>query len=551
MTTRTPSRSRSAPQDPASRGPVVLCILDGWGLRDDARDNALAQAALPHWQAMTEGRPPARIATSGAAVGLPDGQMGNSEVGHMTIGAGRIPLQDLPRIDAAIADGSFARIPALQDCLQAAGQAGGCLHVLGLLSPGGVHSHQRHVLALAEAAAASGLAVRIHALLDGRDTPPQSARAVLPEVEAAIGRLNAAGADIRIATVCGRYFGMDRDKRWDRVALAYAAMVDGRGVRRADTAMAALEAAYAAGETDEFVRPAAIGDYAGMRDGDAAIMANFRADRARELMTALVDPQFDGFARRLPELAAVAGMASYSAALDERMGVLFPSMTFPHTLGACAADAGLRQIRIAETEKYAHVTFFLNGGEEACFPGEERAMVPSPKVATYDLQPEMSAAEVTDRVVEALDGRRFGLIVVNYANPDMVGHTGKLPAAIRAAETVDACLGRLVAAVGRAGGAMLVTADHGNLEEMRDPESGAAHTQHTTNPVPALLVGPAAQGQRLADGGLADIAPTLLDLLGLARPDEMTGRSLLRPAEAESGAAGSNPDPGPADRAIA
>ena len=529
-----------------SPAPVVLCILDGWGLRDAPEDNALAQADLPNWSRFTAAQAPARIATSGAAVGLPDGQMGNSEVGHMTIGSGRIPVQDLPRIDAAIADGSFARIPALQEVLDAARARSGTVHILGLLSPGGVHSHQRHILALAKAAADAGLAVRLHALLDGRDTPLQSARDLLPQVEAGLQEIRDAGADARIATICGRYYGMDRDKRWERTALAYAALVDGEGVRRAGTAAEALQAAYEAEETDEFVQPAVIGDYAGMADGDALVMANFRADRARQMMTALTDPQFDGFARRMPAFAAVAGMASYSAALDERMAVLFPALTFPNTLGACLAEAGLKQIRIAETEKYAHVTFFLNGGEEQVFAGEERALVPSPKVATYDLQPEMSAAQVTDEVVAALDSGRFALVVVNFANPDMVGHTGKLPAAIKAAEAVDEALGRVAEAVERAGGVMLVTADHGNLEEMRDPDSGAAHTQHTTNPVPALLVGPAAQGRRLADGGLADIAPTILDLLGLKQPAEMTGHSLLQPADA--GRAG---NAGRADRAIA
>lgn len=514
------------PDAPGGAGPVVLCILDGWGLREAAQDNALALARLPAWDRLVAQCPPARILTSGGAVGLPDGQMGNSEVGHMTIGAGRIARQDLPRIDAAIADGSLAASPALTRTLEAAGRAGGRVHILGLLSPGGVHSHHRHILALARAAAEQGLPVRIHAFLDGRDTPPRSAAQVLAEVEPALAAL----PDTRIATLCGRYYAMDRDRRWERTERAHACLVEGRAERRAASAAEALAAAYAADESDEFVLPAVIAGHDGMRDGDVLIMANFRADRARQIMTALTDPMFDGFPCRRPAFSAVAGMASYSEELDSRMAVLFPPLTFPHTLGEWVARAGLRQLRVAETEKYAHVTFFLNGGEERCFEGEERAMVPSPKVATYDLQPEMSAAEVTDRVVEGLAGGRFGLIVVNYANPDMVGHTGILPAAIRAAEAVDACLARLAAAVEKAGGALLVTADHGNLEEMRDPASGEAHTQHTTNPVPALLAGPAAAGLRLADGGLADIAPTVLALLGLAPPAEMTGQSLLRPA---------------------
>ena len=508
--------------------PVVLCILDGWGLRDDPANNALALARLPVWHRLMRECANARISTSGADVGLPDGQMGNSEVGHMNIGAGRIAVPDLPRIDKAIAAGELGRNAGLQAALSRLKTSGGTLHLMGLLSPGGVHSHQDHMAALARIAADSGVPVAIHAFLDGRDTPPQSARAFMAEFQRAIAGL----AGVRIASIGGRYFAMDRDKRWERVAKAYVALVDAEG-RRAPDADAAITQAYAAGETDEFVAPTAVGDYRGMRDGDGILMANFRADRAREILTALLDPHFDGFPRaRRPRFGAAIGMVEYSAPLNPLLTTLFPAVRFAKTLGEVVANARMRQLRIAETEKYAHVTFFLNGGEEAVFPGEDRILVPSPKVATYDLKPEMSAPEVTDRLVAAVQSGVYDLIVVNYANPDMVGHTGVLAAAIRAAECVDECLGRLEAAVENAGGVLLITADHGNLEEMRDPATDQPHTQHTTNPVPIVLTGPGAEGYGLADGRLADIAPTLLRFLGLPQPSEMTGRALLVAAAA-------------------
>lgn len=503
--------------------PVVLCILDGWGLRDAPTDNALALARTPVWDRLMRGAATARISTSGADVGLPDGQMGNSEVGHMNIGAGRIAVPDLPRIDKAIAAGELQRNGTLQAALAKLKASGGTLHLMGLLSPGGVHSHQDHMAALARIAAEAGVPVAIHAFLDGRDTPPQSGRGFLSEFERAIADF----VGVRIATVGGRYFAMDRDKRWERVAKAYAVLVDSEG-RRAPDADTAVTQAYAANETDEFITPTAIADYRGMRDGDGILMANFRADRAREILTALLDPHFDGFPRpRRRHFATAIGMVEYSVQLNPLLVTLFPPVRFTKTLGELVANAGMRQLRIAETEKYAHVTFFLNGGEEAMFRGEDRILVPSPKVATYDLKPEMSAPEVTDKLVAAVQSGTYDLIVVNYANPDMVGHTGVLAAAIRAAECIDDCLGRLEAAVTKAGGVLVITADHGNLEEMRDPATGQPHTQHTTNLVPIVLTGPGAAGFGLNNGRLADIAPTLLRFLGLAQPAEMTGRVLL------------------------
>jgi len=509
--------------------PVVLCILDGWGLRAEREWNAIAQAKTPNWLSLVRDNATARIGTSGRDVGLPDGQMGNSEVGHMNIGAGRVAVPELPRIDNAVHDGSLARAPALLELIAKLKASSGTLHLAGLLSPGGVHSHQDHMAAVAKVVAAAGVPVAIHAFLDGRDTPPRSALDYLAAFRQSLG----GQPGITFATVIGRYFAMDRDKRWERVSLAYNAMTLGVG-KLAPSPEAAIEQAYAEGQNDEFVAAMAIGNYAGMQDRDGLFFANFRADRAREILTALLDPVFDGFERQLvPQFAAVLGMVEYSSVLAPLMPALFPPVRHAMTLGETVSRAGMTQLRIAETEKYAHVTFFLNGGEEAVFPGEDRIMVPSPKVATYDLQPEMSAPELTDKLVGAIASGRYDLIVVNYANPDMVGHTGVLSAAIKAVEAVDACLGKVEAAVNAAGGVLLVTADHGNLEQMQDPASGQAHTQHTTNLVPLVLAGPAARGMALRDGRLADIAPTLLHFLGLKQPAEMTGQALLAPASAE------------------
>lgn len=514
--------SASTPNRPPK--PVVLCILDGWGHREDPTDNAIAQANTPNWDRLMSSAPHALVETSGHDVGLPEGQMGNSEVGHMNIGAGRVVMQDLPRIDRAIADGSLARNAALLRFIDTLKASGGTCHLMGLLSPGGVHSHQDHMVALAKVVAAAGVPVRVHAFLDGRDTPPQSGRDFTARFLADIGGLR----DVRMATVAGRFYAMDRDKRWDRVQAAYDTMVDAAGTRHAD-ALALIEASYADGKTDEFVQPAVVGDYAGARDGDGVLFANFRSDRAREITQALLDPAFDGFARtRVVRFAAAAGMGQYSVAHTAWLDTLFPPEALTGILGEVVATAGRTQLRIAETEKYAHVTFFLNGGEERVYPGEERILVPSPKVATYDLQPEMSAPEVTDRLVEAIDSGRFDLIVVNFANGDMVGHSGILAAAIKAAEAVDIALGRVEQAVLKAGGAMIVTADHGNCELMRDPETGEPHTAHTVGKVDALLIGAPADIVGLRDGRLADLAPTALALMDLPQPAEMTGHSLLQ-----------------------
>ncbi len=504
--------------------PVVLCVLDGWGYRAESENNAIALADTPVWDRLTGARAWGRLATAGAAVGLPEGQMGNSEVGHMTIGAGRVILQDLPRIDAAVADGSLARNPVLLSLVDRLRESGGRCHLMGLVSPGGVHAHQEHIAALARIVSEAGVPVRIHAFLDGRDVPPRAAGDDLPRFEAAIRAL----ADVRIATVSGRYYAMDRDRRWERTARARDALVSAEGGAAASAAAAVAES-YAREVGDEFVEPAAIGDHEGMADGDGLVMANFRADRARQILSALLDPEFEGFAReRRVRFAAACGLCSYSAALDRWIEPMFPPLEVTESLGAVVSAAGLRQLRIAETEKYAHVTFFLNGGEEREMPGEERVLVPSPRVATYDLQPEMAAPQVTEGVVDAIAGGRFDLIVVNYANTDMVGHTGDLVAAMAAVAAVDRCLGRLAEAVGAAGGALLVTADHGNAECMRGTDGATPHTAHTHGPVPAVLVGPG--GLALRDGALADIAPTVLDLMGLAAPAAMTGRSLLVPA---------------------
>jgi 2,3-bisphosphoglycerate-independent phosphoglycerate mutase len=503
--------------------PLVLCILDGWGERENGADNAIARARTPVWDALMQRWPHARLDASEHHVGLPDGQMGNSEVGHTNLGAGRVVMQDLPRIDQAIADGTLATLPAMRDFIAKLAASGGAAQVIGLLSPGGVHSHQDQIAALAAILGDAGLPVAVHALLDGRDTPPKSAVGYLRKFQQDI----AGHGDIRIATVAGRYYGMDRDKRWDRVAKAYRVLTEGAGEHAGDP-VKAVEAAYARGETDEFVLPTAIGDWHGMRDGDGVLFANFRADRIREIAGALLDPEFSGFARaRTVKFAAAAGLVEYSAELNRFLATLFPPYDLSGTFGEVIAAAGLKQLRIAETEKYAHVTFFFNGGRETVFPGEERILVPSPQVATYDLQPEMSAPEVTDRVVAAIRSGRFDVIVLNYANTDMVGHSGSIDAAIKAVETVDTCLGRLAEAVAEMGGTLVITADHGNAEMMRDPETGEPHTAHTLNPVPFIIVNPPGAVARIENGRLADVAPTLLDILGLEKPPGMTGHSLI------------------------
>lgn len=500
--------------------PVVLCILDGWGESDERDHNAIMQALTPNWDRLRAHYPGGTLSASEGDVGLPSGQMGNSEVGHMNIGAGRVVMQDLPRIDAAINDGSLVKNPQLATFIAALKKSGGAAHLLGLVSEGGVHSHQAHVAALANAISAAGVPVVVHAFLDGRDTAPQSAKAFVAQLESSLK-----GA--RIATVSGRYYAMDRDKRWERVQQAYAAL-NGKGEKAPD-AQAAITQSYANGKNDEFVLPTVIGDYAGMKDGDGIVMANFRADRARQLLHVLIDPAFKDFERKPVKFAATLGMVEYSDALNSMIPALFPQQTLDSNLGDLVSQAGMTQLRIAETEKYAHVTFFFSGGREEPYKGEERILVPSPKVATYDLKPEMSAFEMTDKLVEAINSQRFDFIVVNYANTDMVGHSGDIKAAMKAVEAVDACLGRVCEALDKVGGAMLITADHGNAECLHDEESGQPHTAHTLNFVPAILVAKDYMntGAALPQGILADIAPTILDLLGLPKPTAMTGRSLI------------------------
>jgi 2,3-bisphosphoglycerate-independent phosphoglycerate mutase len=507
----------------SSPRPALLCILDGWGWRTDKKDNAIAAAQTPNYTRMLEDCPHALLQTSGRAVGLPQGQMGNSEVGHMNIGSGRVVAQDLPRIDVAIEDGSLGMRPALRDLIAKVEATKGAVHLMGLLSPGGVHSHQDQMVALVKVLAQSRLPVFVHAFLDGRDTPPKSARGFIEKFLKDIAGV----AGVRMATLSGRYYAMDRDKRWDRVQKCYDAMVDANAPRHTDI-FAALDASYAENVTDEFVIPAALGDYAGVSDGDALLFANFRADRAREISMSLLDGGFQGFARaRVVKFCAAVGMTEYSEELATMMTAIFPPEDVRETLGEVMAEHGLKQLRIAETEKYAHVTFFLNGGREEPFAGEDRILVPSPKVSTYDHKPEMSAFQVTDKLEEAILSGKYDLIVANYANPDMVGHTGVMQAAVKAVDAIDECLGRLRAAIEKAHGVMLLTADHGNVEMMKDPQTGEPHTAHTLFDVPIVAIN-APEGTQLENGRLADVAPTMLALMGLEQPQPMTGHSLLK-----------------------
>lgn len=501
--------------------PVALCILDGWGLRAERANNAPLLAETPTFDGLMATCPSAQLVTHGPDVGLPSGQMGNSEVGHTNIGAGRVVAMDLGQIDLAIEDGSFDAQKALLAFIAALKESGGTAHLMGLASPGGVHCHQNHIAHAAKVIAAAGVPVSVHAITDGRDVPPRSAADQLATLEADLPE----GA--QIVTITGRYYAMDRDNRWERVEKAYRAMIEGAGERQSDAAAPDIVKSYYADDlTDEFLPATVIGDYAGVKEGDGVFFINFRADRAREILFAIGDPGFDAFdISGRPSLAALLGMVDYSQKHNAFMETVFPKQKIENTLGAWVAKHGLRQFRLAETEKYPHVTFFLNGGKEEPEAGEDRFMPPSPKVATYDLQPEMSAPEVAEKFVEAIEAG-YDLIVTNFANPDMVGHTGDLQAAIKACEAVDRGLGRVVAALEAAGGAMIVTADHGNCETMVDPETGQPHTAHTTNPVPVLVFG-APEGTRLTNGRLADLAPTLLALMNLPQPAEMTGRSLI------------------------
>ncbi|MCB8878780.1 2,3-bisphosphoglycerate-independent phosphoglycerate mutase [Acidisoma cellulosilytica] len=509
--------------------PVMLVILDGWGWRDSNTDNAVRLAHTPVFDRLWGNGPHTFLSTSGEDVGLPEGQFGNSEVGHLNIGAGRVVMQDLPRITRAARDGSLGQNAVLRDLIAKARAGSGTIHLLGLISPGGVHAHQDHAVALAHILTEAGLTVLIHAVTDGRDTPPRSGVGFVAEFEAALPP----GA--RIATLSGRYYAMDRDNRWERVKRAFDVIISGQGPHFGSAAEA-IAAGYGEDLGDEFLLPAVIGGYEGVKPGDALLTFNFRADRTRQILMAMLDPAFDGFDRGpLPPFGAAAGLTQYSTALNAFQTTLFAPISMDDLLGQVVAQAGRRQLRMAETEKYPHVTYFLNGGIEVPNDGEERILVASPKVATYDLQPEMSAPELTAKAVEAIDSGRFDLIILNFANPDMVGHTGILEAAIRAVETVDTGLGEIVTAVTRQGGALFVTADHGNCELMRDQVTLVPHTAHTLNPVPAMLVG-VPMGTTLASGRLGDIAPTLLALMGIAQPEAMTGVSLLRSATAATSA---------------
>ncbi len=506
----------------------MLVILDGWGINPNPENNAIAQARTPHYDAWLKEYPHAAIDASGHAVGLPDGVMGNSEVGHLNIGAGRIAAVGLTRIYQAIEDGSFFTNPELRSAFAAVKEKDSTLHLMGLLSDGGVHSHQDHLYALLQMAKREGVSKAvIHAFMDGRDTPPTSGLEYLGQLKAKMKEIGVG----EIATVIGRYYAMDRDKRWERIQLSYQAIVSGAG-HPAKNLEEAVTASYAAGEGDEFIKPIVHVNDAGkpvatLRDGDAVIFFNFRADRARQLTYALTDPKFSGFARPVfPKLSRYICMGEYDQAL--RLPVAFPRVELKNTFGELLAARGLQQLRIAETEKYAHVTFFFNGGDETVFPGEDRVLIPSPReVATYDLKPQMSAPQITDEVLKRLDQDHYDVIVLNFANADMVGHSGKLPAAIRAVEVLDEQLGRIYGALMARGGTMVVTADHGNCEKMLD-ENGHPHTAHTLDLVPFLLIGERwKRAQLRPEGKLEDIAPTLLQILGLPKPPEMSGRSMI------------------------
>lgn len=510
--------------------PVVLIVLDGLGHREQIDANAVELAHKTTWPRLLSRYPTTLLHCSGLAVGLPDGQMGNSEVGHTILGGGRIVYQDLVRISKSISDGDFFSNPELVAAVEAVKASGGTLHLLGLTSPGGIHSTLEHGYAVVELAQRRGLSrVAWHAFLDGRDTPPQSAAGYLREVQAKLDELGVG----KIASIVGRFYAMDRDNRWERVSRGYRLLVRGEGRPEPASAgaVAAVTAAYARGETDEFIQPIVLTDggraVATIRDGDAVVFWNYRADRAREISRALTEDKFDAFDRgKPPQLARYVCMTQYDAKLG--LPTAFAPQSLRNNLGECLASLGHKQFRTAETEKYAHVTFFFNGGIEAPYPHEDRRLVPSRRdIATYDLAPAMSAVEVTDGAVAAIASQQYAFVLINFANPDMVGHTGILPAAIHAVETIDQCLERIVDAAIKTGAAVLITADHGNCEQMIDPETGQPHTAHTTNPVPFVLVDESRRGQRLREGGLADVAPTILTIMGLPIPAEMTGKSLL------------------------
>lgn len=504
-----------------SKKTLALIVLDGWGYREDADQNAILAANTPNLDALTKAYPNTLISGSGLDVGLPEGQMGNSEVGHVNLGAGRVVYQDFTKVTKSIADGEFEHNPALVKAIDDAVSKDKAVHIMGLLSPGGVHSHEDHIFAALKMAAHRGAKkVYLHAFLDGRDTPPQSAEASLEKADAVFAEIGCG----KTATIIGRYFAMDRDKRWDRVTKAYDLITQGKGEATADSAVAGLKASYEAGKNDEFVPPTVIGDSVSVEDGDAIIFMNFRADRARQLTQVFVDKNFDGFELAVkPELSAFVMLTQYSADFDAP--VAFPAEKLVNVLGEWLEKQGKTQLRISETEKYAHVTFFFSGGVEKEFKGEERILIPSPDVATYDLQPEMNSEKLTDELVGAIESGKFDVIICNYPNGDMVGHTGDFDAAVKACEAVDKSIGRVVEALKKTGGECLITADHGNAEQMVDNESGQAHTAHTSEPVPFIYFGRDAEPRK--GGTLSDVAPTMLHLMGVEQPDEMTGKTIM------------------------
>ncbi len=516
----------------AKNKPLVLVILDGWGYSENPDFNAIFNAHKPHWDKLWAEYPHTLIQGSGTEVGLPAGQMGNSEVGHLNLGAGRVVYQELTRIERAIKSGTFFANKTLTDAVDTAVATDKAVHILGLLSPGGVHSHEEHIHAMIKLAAERGAQrIYLHAFLDGRDTPPRSAAASIAATEKVFKKYPQG----RFASVIGRYFALDRDKRWSRVQTAYDLITQGKALHQAPDALSALEMAYARDENDEFVQatcingadrksPSGQDQPVQVADGDVIIFMNYRADRARELTQAFIQTDFDGFRRDVtPPLGRFVSLTEYKK--EFAIPVAYPTENLINVFGAHIAKLGMRQLRIAETEKYAHVTFFFNGGEETPFIGEDRILVPSPKVATYDLQPEMNAPELTDRLVEAIQSRKYDVIICNYANPDMVGHSGRMDATITAIEAIDTCLGRLYTALRKTGGEMLITADHGNAEQMRSNETGQAHTAHTSNPVPFLYVG--RKALPATRGNLADVAPTMLYLMGVTPPAEMNGKPLM------------------------
>lgn len=505
------------------RKPHVLCICDGWGVREEKEHNAIALAHTPNWDRILKNYPHTTIGTSGTDVGLPEGQMGNSEVGHMSIGSGRIILQDLPRIDRAIQDNQFVSMSALTSFMGKVVKENGAFHVAGLLSPGGVHAHERHLHHVLAILAPLERPIYVHGFLDGRDTAPTSAIDSVKKLLAIIEP----HANIMLASLAGRYYAMDRDKRFERTEKAYRAMVHADGEKISDWCER-IQRAYDDGITDEFMTPLLDSDYPGMSDGDGFFFTNFRADRARQIMHALVMPEWEHFSRgKAIHFSDVLGMMPYDDLLKPYMHVLFGSDSVPKTLAEIMEAEGKTQLRIAETEKYAHVTFFFSGGREKEFEGETRVLIPSPKVATYDLQPEMSAYRLTERIVQEIHSGRHDLIIVNFANPDMVGHTGKLDAAILSVEAMDRCFGELENAVLATGGVMMITADHGNIEMMHDVDTDKPCTSHTMNPVPCVIVGEGMSHLAMRKGRLADVAPTMLELMGIEKPEEMTGASLI------------------------